>query len=399
MNKNTPSPDDPYRDRYGGGERQPGQQPGHDRDDRRDRFEDSLVETWDAPDASVDRRLRALVGPVTPMYPPPYGFERVALRARRRRNRSAFIAAAASVVAAAVVAGGVIAGTRLTNGSGPVQAAGCDNVGQSAPGAGAKGGADPLADIAYVADVVGAADLAGPGSAGAGRGVMDRRYEWAIGGVLTAAALSGGIVAGCSSSASNNGPAAKGTQSSTPSSPSQAASGTSLVPEPSADGGSSTPSATATATGLPRCHTTDLSPAVSIVAGSQGAGHESMNIRLTNNSGHTCTVYGFPGMMLEDANQSGQATKVTRNHGIPESPITVANGDSVATTGQFDFDVPAADEPQTGNCEAPSVYMEITPPDETTQLSATITGGPVTVCEHGTIDVLPFVAGPTGANQ
>jgi hypothetical protein len=71
----------------------------------------------------------------------------------------------------------------------------------------------------------------------------------------------------------------------------------------------------------------------------------------------------------------------------------------VATTGRFDFDVPASDEPQTGNCEAPSVYMEITPPDETTQLSTTITGGPVTVCQHGTIDVFPFIAGATGPNQ
>jgi hypothetical protein len=43
--------------------------------------------------------------------------------------------------------------------------------------------------------------------------------------------------------------------------------------------------------------------------------------------------------------------------------------------------------------------MQITPPDETTQLSATIGGGPVTVCQHGALDVLPFIAGPKGPNQ
>lgn len=397
-NRNSPSSDDPYRDPHTGGDRRFGQPAGQPGRDRRDPFEDSLAETWDAPDASVDRRLRSLVGPVTPLYAPPYGFERVVLRARRRRNRAAFIAAAAGVLAVAVAAGGVVAGTHLAKGSGPVQAAGCDNVGQSVTGAGSGGRPVNLADVVDVADVRG-----GPSGVGAEREIMDRKYEWAIGGVLTAAALSAGIVAGCSSSATNNGASANGSQSGSPSaSPSGAAPTT---PAPSTAGSGSATATTGANAGAsasggnPRCHTTDLSPTVSIVAGSQGAGHESINIELTNNSGHTCTVYGFPGMMLQAANGAGLATNVTRNHGIAEDHLTVPTGSSVATTGRIDFDVPAADEPQTGNCEQPSVYLEITPPDETTQLSATITGGPVTVCEHGTIDVLPFVAGTTGANQ
>ncbi len=226
---------------------------------------------------------------------------------------------------------------------------------------------------------------------------MDRKYEWAIGGVLTAAALSAGIIAGCSSDASASGPSANPTQSVGPSA--SQSPGTVTLPAPSngASGGAS--SGTSPAAGPPRCHTADLSPAVAIVEGSQGAGHESINIKLTNTSGHTCTVYGYPGMKLEDANGSGQATTVNRNHSVKPATIKVPNGGSVATTANFDFDIPAADEPQTGNCEAPSVYLQITPPDETTQLSATIGGGPVTVCEHGTMDVLPFIAGDTGPNQ
>ena len=401
MNTNTPNPDDPYRDGHTGGtggERQsgqPGRHPGaSDGQEHRDPFEDSLAETWDEPDAATDRRLRAMVGPVAPLYAPPYGYERVVLRARRRRHRTAFIAAAASVVAVAVVAGGVVAGTHLGNG-GSVAVAGCDSVGHSAPGA-ASGidwqvNASDAANVADIADVRG-----GPSGMGAGREVMDRKYEWAIGGVLTATALSVGIVAGCSSSASNNNPSASATESGVPT-PGPSSAGTVTLPSPSSSPSGAT-SGSAQATGVPRCHTADLSPAVNVVTGSQGAGHESINIKLTNTSGNTCTVYGYPGLKLEDANSAGQATTVTRDAGTKKM-ITVANGASVATTGRFDFDVPAADEPQSGNCEGPSSYLEITPPDETTQLVATIGGGPITVCEHGTIDVLPFIAGSTGPNQ
>lgn len=373
MNNDAPTPDDPNRDR---------------RHPEPDRFEDSLAETWDAPDAAVDRRLRALVGPVTPLYPPPYGYERVALRARRRRHRTAFIAAAAGVMAVAVAAGGVIAGTHLSGGG--LQAAGCnaaDLTGRAAPAAWSRDGLS-----------AGAGRTVEAGGNGSGREVTVRKYEWAIGGVLTAAALSVGIVAGCSSNASGNGPSASATDGGSPSV--SQSPGTVTLPAPSsAPAGGGASSGSSSAGGPPKCRTADLSPAVSIVAGSQGAGHESINIRLTNTSGHTCTVYGFPGMKLEDGNGSGQATNVVRDHSFPTPTITVANGASVATTGHFDFDIPAADEPKTGNCEAPSVYLQITPPDETTQLVATITGGPVTVCEHGTIDVLPFISGPTGANQ
>jgi hypothetical protein len=377
----------------------------------RDPFEDSLADTWDRPDADVDRRLRGLIGPVTPLHAPPYGFERVALRARRRRHRTAFIAAAASVAAVAVAAGAVVAGTRLS--SHAIETAGCDTLGRAAPAAWSAnlgGRADTKARTGTGTEAEArtgirtAAGAAAPwsgstgwttGSSGndSGREVMNRKYEWAIGGVLTATALSAGIIAGCSSSA-GNGPSASATESGGPSaSPSQSVGAVTLP--------STTPSGTATnsPTAVPRCHTADLSPAVSIVAGSQGTGHELMNIKLTNDSGHTCTVYGFPGFKLEDMNASGQATRVTRDHAVPTKTITLANGGSAATTARIDFDIPAADEPQTGNCEAPSVYLQITPPDETTQLSATISGGPVTVCQHGAIDVLPFVAGTKGANQ
>jgi hypothetical protein len=228
-----------------------------------------------------------------------------------------------------------------------------------------------------------------------GREVMDRRYEWAIGGVLTAAALSVGIVAGCSSSSGDNGPSASATESGAPSmSPSSSRADQVQLPSATVPA-SPSPSAS----GLPLCVATDLFATVSIVAGSQGAGHELMNVELTNNSGHTCTVYGFPGLQLEDRNNSGLTTHVNRDFAVKPATIIVKNNASVATTVRFDFDVPAADEPQTGPCEAQSVYLAIIPPEEKRQLAATIVGGPVTVCNHGTLDVLPFISGTKGANQ
>jgi Protein of unknown function (DUF4232) len=355
-----------------------------------DPFEDSLAETWDPKDADLDRRLRALTGPVIPLHTPPYGFERVALRARRRRHRTAFLTATAAVAAVAAVAGGVLLGTRAADRS--IETAGCNTVGQGAPPAAWHGGR-----LGFGADAQGGADGRSD-SVGAGeRESMNRKYEWAIGGVLTATALSAGIIAGCSNS-SSGGPSADATESGVP--------GASLTPSPSVGAvtlpSSTTPAAQSpspSSSALPLCVVTDLSPTVTVVAGSQGAGHESLNIALANTSGHTCTVYGFPGLQLEDRNSAGQATKVNRDFGVKPATLVVKNGTSVATTARIDYDIPAADEPQTGDCEAPSVYLTITPPEEHRQLSATIVGGPVTVCEHGAIDVLPFIAGAKGPNQ
>ncbi|MGH6656256.1 MAG: DUF4232 domain-containing protein [Actinocrinis sp.] len=410
---NPLTPDDPRR---------PGRPPEHP--------EERLGDTWPgtspgaAADRETDRRLRTLIGPVTPLHTPPYSFERVVLRAQRRRHRTAFIAAAAVVSVLAAGAGGVLVGTHLGDGR-VLQVAdpGCD---QSRSGGGkALGGGDTspayraldfAAPVAWTggagseyAGFAVAGTSGGPKASAASGGVdsvvesrarevMDRKHEWAIGGALTAAALFGGIVAGCSSAGGDTGPSANATESG---GPTQSQSpGTVLLP-------TNAPSAAATQSGgagssasaVPRCHTVDLSPAVSIVAGSQATGHEAMNIKLTNTSNRTCTVYGYPGMMLEDTNLSGQATNVVRDHSAAPKTLTVASGASVATTALFDFDVPAPDEPATGDCEAPSVYVQLTPPDETTQLSATITGGPVTVCQHGKISVLPFISGAKGPNQ
>lgn len=337
----------------------------------------------EADDPVVDRWLRELTGESTPLPPPPYGFEYVVLKARTRRRRRALLTATVSALAGAVAATAVVT-AGLRPGASVITTAGCDTM-PSAPAVWTGTG------------------LSGVASSGFGFGgeVMDRRLEWAIGGVLTAAALAGGIVAGCAANTVSKptpgtGPAGLPASQPGTASPQAAGSGSTAAV---AAGGSPSSSPSPSPSSTPRCHTADLSPAVSLVAGSGGAGHALLNVKVTNTSGHPCTVYGFPGMKLEDQNQNGQATTVTRDHAVAAKLITLADGAAAATTVRFDATVPAADEPQTGDCEAPSAYLQITPPDETTQLEGPIGGGPITVCQHGALDVLAFVPGATGANQ
>jgi hypothetical protein len=336
-----------------------------------DEHEDVLGETLDGQEGVVDRRLRGLIGPVAPMVAPPYGFERVVMRARRRRQRKIMLTATAAVLGLAVASGGVLLGFRATGDT--VQTAGCGNSALSG-------------DVASSGNAVAAAP------AGWVRGAtMQRKYEWAIGGVLTAGALAGGIFAGCASGSSANRNASTNGASSTPT-PTQSNGGVILPPPSSASAASPSPSST----GLPRCHTADLSPTVWIISGSAGAGHEEMGVNLKNNSGHTCTIFGYPGMMLQDQNGAGQATTVTRDHTTTPTTVVLSNGRTASAAVSFDFDMPGPGEPSTGNCEPESYSLLITPPDETSQLTAPIGGGPVTVCQHGALTVRPFFAGIMG---
>jgi hypothetical protein len=365
---------DPYSDTFGAA----------------DSHEDVLGETMDGQEGLLDRRLRTLVGPVSPLMAPAYGFERVVMRARRRRQRKIMLGATAVLTGIAVASGGVLLGFRAS-GNDSQLAAGCGG------GWTSVSGQSELSD--HVHNGAGAAVAAAAAPVGLGReATMQRKYEWAIGGVLTAGALAGGIFAGCASNSdTGKGNAASNTPS-TSASPTQAAGSVALSPQQSAQGGV-TGSPSPSGTGPERCHTNDLSPTVALVAGSQGAGHELLNLTLTNTSGRTCTIYGYPGMALEDQNSNQQATVVTRDPAVTKKTITVPNGGSASTTVRFDFDVPGSGEPTTGNCEPPSYSLLITPPDETTQLTAPIGGGPVTVCQRGALDVLAFVSGSTGANQ
>lgn len=206
--------------------------------------------------------------------------------------------------------------------------------------------------------------------------------------VPTAACGSGEASCGASQSPAANSPTAPGTNS-------PAAQNTpSAVPTSPAKGSASA------AKNLPICTTADLTAAASVVPDSQGAGQEELNVVLTNMSTHECTVYGYPGFKLEDMNQAQLATTVNRLTGVPEQVVQlVGQGSGAATTVKFDMDVAGTGDATVGPCQPETYYLEITPPDQTTQLITEISGGPVTVCNDGALQVYPFIEGDTGPNQ
>jgi Protein of unknown function (DUF4232) len=255
---------------------------------------------------------------------------------------------------------------------------------------------------------------------------MNRSRGYAAGAVL-AAALATAALSGCAAQA--GAPTASGSGPSAPTGAGTQSVGAVTLPPPSTGAGTgsaagangagtaaASPSAAASAAGgaggatvhvaaagTPRCHTSGLASSAFIVAGSQGMGHESLNVTLINISGHACTVYGFPGFQLRDRNHDGQATNVTWENLVPKTLITLPDGGAASATVRFDDDVPVSDEPQSGACEPSSVYLAVTPPDETTQVEDEIGGTmnptAITVCEHGALDSSAFVPGTTGPDQ
>lgn len=332
----------------------------------------------DPADAATDAALRHWADAVVPLPPPPYSFERVLVRAHRRKVRRRLLAATASALCLALLCTGLAVGNLLP---------------------GFRSGPDCGAATNTVAETG-----AFSGAAAKGSHPMSRRTEYAIGGVLAAAALTAGVLAGCNGGSGSGSPSSSGTEPGVPN-PGTSSSAPLTLPSVSRGGTpSSAPTGsgvTSSGTAVPQCHYTDLSASASVVAGSGAMGQEALNITLTNTSGHTCTVYGFPGLGLEDKNQDIQATKVTRNPGVAKKLITLANGGTTSTTAQFDVNVPGPGEPTSGPCEAASVYLVITPPNEQHQLVAPIggTSGGITVCNNGALDVFAFISGSTGPNQ
>ena len=135
-----------------------------------------------------------------------------------------------------------------------------------------------------------------------------------------------------------------------------------------------------------RCHTNGLS--VRWITGSGAAGHAFNYYALTNTSGQPCSLYGFVGGLLLDKSGKPLPTNVVRNGGMlsnqpKPSTVVLAPGAAAPFIAETS-DVPTGNET---TCEQPA-KLEITPPNETTQL--TIPAGFV-ACNHGTINVSPVL--------
>ncbi|MFI0960067.1 DUF4232 domain-containing protein [Streptomyces sp. NPDC021080] len=173
-----------------------------------------------------------------------------------------------------------------------------------------------------------------------------------------------GPASGGTSTKSGSTPAAS-TAASTPSKKTGTGTGTGT--------GSGSASATATsgsAAGTGRCHTSELR--ASVGRNDPGAGQENFPVVLTNRSGRTCTVRGYPGAAFVDASGKQLGPDPQRSPGTPTT-VVLAPGHS-AWSG-LTFSNPGI----SGAATATPASLVVTPPDELDSLTVTWTQGEVPV--------------------
>ncbi|GHG92933.1 DUF4232 domain-containing protein [Streptomyces rubradiris] len=201
--------------------------------------------------------------------------------------------------------------------------------------------------------------------------------------VSTAAVL--GLLAGCGNGsgedvsgeppASSAGTAAPARE--TPSPPASAPATSSAPartaspapPRTTAPSGGTT-AAPATPAGGSRCHTSELR--ASVGRNDPGAGQENFPLVLTNASGRTCTLRGYPGAAFVDASGHQLGADPRR---VPGTPVTVTVRPGQSAWAGLTFSNPEV----SGARSATPAGLLVTPPDERDPLRVAWPGGPVPV--------------------
>jgi hypothetical protein len=156
-------------------------------------------------------------------------------------------------------------------------------------------------------------------------------------------------------------------------------------------------SGTTTTTGasLATCQAGQLTVAV---AGSSGAaGTIELTVSMTNASGATCGLSGYPGLLLL-AGSTPLPTSVQRGGGLsfenlPVTSVTLAPGAAAY------FNLGYSDVPSGGESSCPAAdHLEVTPPNDYDHATIPVTD--LTACGGGTIHVSPvFGSSDTAATQ
>ncbi|MQY34147.1 hypothetical protein SRB17_21130 [Streptomyces sp. RB17] len=191
-----------------------------------------------------------------------------------------------------------------------------------------------------------------------------------------------GLVTACGNSHDVNsnppmtasGTAAPATGSKTPAASATSAPGTTPTGAATTAPSKAVPSTggggTNTAPASSRCHTSELR--ASVGRNDPGAGQENFPVVLTNTSGRTCTVHGYPGAAFVSASGSQVGPDPRRESGSPAT-ITLKPGQS-AWAG-LTFSNPGISGAKTASPAA----LLVTPPDEHDSLKVAWTGGAVPV--------------------
>jgi uncharacterized protein DUF4232 len=120
-----------------------------------------------------------------------------------------------------------------------------------------------------------------------------------------------------------------------------------------------------------------------IVPTDPGAGQRYANLVVTNTATKACTLYGYGGMQLVDANGNPNPTKLTRSPNPGPSLVTLPPGGTAVKKLHWGV-VPAAGEPDQGPCQPASAGATVIPPDDTQSFKVTFDFG--SVCAKGTIE-------------
>ena len=189
---------------------------------------------------------------------------------------------------------------------------------------------------------------------------------------LAAAACLAVLAAGC---ASHGNAAGAGATRSPGASTTAAPSAAARTPAAAAPGGQAA---------APRCHTSQLSVAFTGLNAAMG-GVRGMTLILTNRSGATCSVYGYPGLAFAKSGDVPMATHLTWVK-QPRATVVLRPGGNAQAMLTWRVNAGAR------TALSPDI-VHITPPDEDTSLRADWEGGPV---PGGAIAAWPLRAAPAG---
>ena len=142
-------------------------------------------------------------------------------------------------------------------------------------------------------------------------------------------------------------------------------------------------------TATPRCHTADLK--VTSAYGDGATGHYSVNLRFTNRSAHTCTLYGYPGVSWVAGDKGTQVNDPFKRETATKKTITIKPG-ATAHSMLLEEQVAFFDAK---TCKPVEVRgYRVYPPDET---AAVFVSAPEKACSGkgtGVGEVYPVVTGP-----
>lgn len=130
-----------------------------------------------------------------------------------------------------------------------------------------------------------------------------------------------------------------------------------------------------------KCVAADLEGVVTNV--DAGAGSRFAELVVTNTSGRTCTVYGYGGLELIDANGKPNPTDLVRTPNPGPSLVTLEPGGTAAKKLRWGV-IPSGDEPVTGPCQPVSTGIRVIPPDDTRAFTVSYEFG--SVCSGGRVE-------------